>query len=271
MPYADNGTARLFWGTKGSGSPVLLVMGASYSSRMWYPVIDELASAHQVIWFDNRGIGHSSRVGSGSIEDMAADGLAVLDAAGVAAAHVYGVSLGGVVALQLALQAPTRVTSLVLGCTGILSDEKPRAPRWLDLAYRLPAPVRRGLMSRLRKGGYGSAAAPEAIARDLEVLSTDRPSSASMVQQQRALRAYCVRKEEVAALRVPALVLHGTEDAVVPYTFGQELTDALADATLVTVEGAGHNYFVAGARQANDALLRFLSAVDSVDAAAALG
>lgn len=262
MPYAKNGAARPFWETRGEGSPVLLVMGATYGSRLWYPVLDALAEHHQVVSFDNRGIGQSPAVRSGSIEDMASDAAAVLDAAGLPSAHVYGVSLGGVVALQLALQAPERVRSLVLGCTGILTADKPRAPKWLNLLLRLPAGTRRRLLSRASTAGYGSAATPEAVARDLAVLAENRPTSTGMVQQQDALRAYSVAVADVAALPHPALVLHGTEDRTVPLAWGEELAGAL-DAPLLRFEGAGHNYLVAAADEANAAVLSFLAEQDA--------
>lgn len=258
MPYTTNDGVRIHWDSKGSGSAVLLVMGATYSSAMWYPVIDALATEHRVIWFDNRGIGESQTVRHGSIQDMAADGVAVLDAAGVDRAAVYGVSLGGVVTLQLALQSPDRVTALVLGCTGILDDAKPRAPKSVNAMAYLPRPLLRRLMGT---SGYGPAAKPEAVARDLEVLRTMKSSRAGVVQQQDALRAYSVKKSDVAALDVPALVLHGTADSTVKPEWGAELADTLPHAKLVTYEGAGHNYFVSYQDQANADVLAFLASV----------
>lgn len=258
MPYATNGGVRLYWDEKGTGSPVLLVMGAAYSSRMWYPVIDALAEQHRVIWFDNRGIGQSQASKTGSIEDMAADGVAVLDAAGVDVAHIYGVSLGGVVVLQLALQSPERVKSLVVGCSGILNDDKPRAPKAANLIARVP----RRVLLALNKGSYGSAASPEAVAKDRAVLRADKATATGLVQQQNALRAYSVTNAEVAGITVPALVLHGTEDKAVRPEWGAELADTLPHAKLVTYEGAGHNYLVVYPDQANADVLAFLASVE---------
>lgn len=262
MPYAHNGDARLHWDERGAGTPVLLVMGASYSSRMWYPVLDALAEQHRVIWFDNRGIGRSEPVRNGSIQDMAADAVAVMDAAGVDAAHVYGASLGGVVVLQLALQSRERVRSLVLGCAGILSAEKRRAPRALNLLYRLPAGARRRLGARLARGGYGTAAPAEAVAADVAVLEQERATTVGLIQQQNALRDYSVKRSDVETLDIPVLVLHGTEDGVVPLAYGQELADALPDSTFLAFDGAGHNYLVSYRDRANDAVLGFLADVD---------
>lgn len=259
MPFATNDGVRIHWDERGSGTPVLLVMGATYSSRMWYPAIDALAEHHRVIWFDNRGTGESAPSKSGTIEDMAADGVAVLEAAGVDRAHIYGVSLGGVIVIQLALQNPERVRSLVVGCSGILNDDKPRAPQFTNLLARLPRRLLRSIGSR---SGYGSAATPEAIARDVEVLQADKATTVGLIQQQNALRAYSVSSEAVAGITVPALVLHGNEDKAVKPEWGAELADTLPHAKLVTYEGAGHNYFLSHRDQANADVLSFLATVD---------
>ena len=254
MIFTTTAGLRMHWDERGSGSPVLLVMGAAYSSRMWYPVVDALAEHHRVIWFDNRGIGQSEASKVGTIEDMTNDALAVLDAAGVEKAAIYGVSLGGVVTLQLALQAPERVTALVLGCTGILDVDKPRAPKVVNLLARLP----RWALTFLSKGGYGSAALPEAVARGQATMRTDRASSVGLVQQQNALRAYSVTKDEIAGITAPALVLHGTEDKTVPMAAGAELAETLPHVTYVTYEGAGHNFLASYSVQANADVLAFL-------------
>jgi len=93
-------------------------MGLSHPSYMWHRIRPVLAQRHRTIAFDNRGIGQSD-VPSGvySMPSMASDGAAVLDAAGVEAAHVFGLSMGGMIAQEFALQYPKRVRSLILGCT----------------------------------------------------------------------------------------------------------------------------------------------------------
>ena len=103
MPCVERDGCRVHWEATGTGSPVLLIMGAVYSSRMWYPTVPALSKAHRVITLDNRGTGERTATRVASIGDMAADALAVLDAAGEETAHVYGVSLGGVVAQEVAL------------------------------------------------------------------------------------------------------------------------------------------------------------------------
>jgi 3-oxoadipate enol-lactonase len=264
VPFIDNRGARLHWQEQGSGTPLLLIMGASYSSALWYPVLPALSARHRVISFDNRGTGQSTATAVASISDMADDARAVLDAAGVEQAHVYGVSLGGVVAQQFALEFPDRVRSLTLGCTGILTTDKPRAPKFLQLLFRLPRSV---VLALTNKASYGPACPPDRATEDKAVLLREKPDRVGLVAQQNALRAYSVTREQIAALTMPALVLHGTADKVVRPEWGKELAQTLPHARLVNYEGAGHNYLVAIGDEANDDVLAFLSDVDAAQPA----
>ena len=259
MPFVDRDGCRVHWQEAGEGSPVLLVMGAVYSSEMWYPALPALTARHRVIRFDNRGTGGSTATRVASIPDMARDALAVLDAAGVESAHVYGVSLGGIVTLELAMQAPERVRSLVLGCTGVLTADKPRAPKWMNQLFWLP---RRTLVGRTR---FGSACPPGNAALARQVLLREVRKRQGLVAQQNALRAYSATRESVAALPMPSLVLHGTEDPIVPLSWGQELAETLPDSRLVTYDGAGHNYLVEVGDTANEDVLAFLEKADALD------
>lgn len=261
MPFTTNQGATIHWDQKGEGTPVLLVMGHRYSSRMWYGAIDALAAKHQVIWFDNRGTGQTSTTGGVTVEKMARDALAVMDAAGVQSAHVYGVSMGGVIILEMARIAPERTRSLIVGCSGVLSAEKPRAPKWLLPLYFLPT----WLLVRLLRGGeaYGSAASEEAMARGREMLANDPYTRRGVAAQALALSNYNLEKTDAAAMHVPALVIHGDEDKTVPLAYGEEYAAILPYARFLSLQGAGHNYFVARGAEANAAALAFLDEVDA--------
>jgi 3-oxoadipate enol-lactonase len=118
MPFVENQGAKIYWDEQGSGDPLLLIMGLSYPSYMWHRSRPMLAQRYRTIALDNRGVGQSDApAGVYSIALMASDAAAVLDAAGVESAHVFGVSMGGMIAQEFALQYPERVRSLILGCT----------------------------------------------------------------------------------------------------------------------------------------------------------
>jgi pimeloyl-ACP methyl ester carboxylesterase len=249
---------ELHWEEQGEGTPVLLIMGAIYSSRMWYPTLPALTRHHRAVWFDNRGTGQSTGTAVASIEDMAADAVAVMDAAGLDTAHVYGISLGGVVALELAKHAPERVRSLVLGCTCVLTRDKPRAP--VELNDVLATATREEYVTSTF---YGSACPPEAKERNAVELLADTADPVSLVAQQNALRAYAADPDDVRALTMPSLVLHGDEDLIVPVDWGRELAATLPRSALVVYGGTGHNYPLEQGDRANQDVLAFLAGVDA--------
>jgi pimeloyl-ACP methyl ester carboxylesterase len=111
--------AELAWAEEGQGEPLLLVAGQATGMSGWDPVVPGLARSFRIIRFDHRGIGASTegRAENYSTRAFAADAVAVLDAAGVAKAHVYGHSMGGRVAQWMAVDFPARVASLVLAAT----------------------------------------------------------------------------------------------------------------------------------------------------------
>jgi pimeloyl-ACP methyl ester carboxylesterase len=135
------------WTDAGTGSPLLLISGQGVDSSAWDGVLPAFAADHRVIVFDHRGTGAS---GAGdesgyTTRGFARDAVAVLDAAGVGRAHVYGHSMGGRVAQWLALDAPERVASLVLGATtaGDLGGSPRSAAASADLASGEPLPGRK--------------------------------------------------------------------------------------------------------------------------------
>ena len=258
MRLLTTGGTVLAWDQQGEGPALLLIMGHRYSSRMWRWVLDGLSADHKVIYFDNRGVGESSSpAGPYTIEMLAADAIAVLDAAGASSADVYGMSMGGMIALQMALAYPARVRSLILGCTA------PRYPRDTPptklnyLQYWLP---KRWVARLARKVLYGSVADQQRLQQDLEIFIQDKSDRKGLMSQANAVAGYDA-STRLGEIRQPTLVLHGSEDKVVPLAFGRELADGIERSELVVLEGSGHNYTADASEASNKAVLRFLATV----------
>ena len=169
MPFARCPDARIWWDQSGTGDPILLIMGHAYGADMWHRTAPELAASYRVIRFDNRGGGSDP---PGPLR--AADGrgrTGCLDAARAAPAHVYGVSPGGAIALQLALDHPGRVRSLTLGCTAASAQGASRGALLTRVRSLLPAAA---LNRMARKLLYGPDTPAGRRAEDQQIVGNQR-------------------------------------------------------------------------------------------------
>lgn len=264
MPDIISNGTRIHWDQSGQGTPLLLIMGHRYSSAMWYPVFEAFKDRYHLIWFDNQGTGGSAARDRTSVAEMTSDAVAVLKAAGVDSAHVYGVSMGGGIALEFGIRYPEHTRSLILGCTLAKTPDVKRQPKWLvNLVYGLPAPILKMLAPKKHKGGYGDAAPDDAIARDRVRLAADPFELKGVKAQAHAISDYSVSSQDVASVTRPAIVLHGNQDLTVPYEAGKKLSEMLPDARFVSLDGVGHNYFVGAGERANAEVDRFIQEVEA--------
>jgi pimeloyl-ACP methyl ester carboxylesterase len=240
---------------------ILLIGGAETSMDWWEDEFCELLAAGPrfVVRYDLRDTGQSVTYEPGAPgyngSDLLADALGVLDALGIARAHLVGVSMGGAMAQHLALEHPDRVATLTLISTSPIG---PRGPGRPDLP-----PMSAGLASHF------AAPAPEPDWSDREavidyIVDGLRPYSGSLPfdeQRQRALVERVVDRTiniassmknhwliepgepvqgRLSELSVPTLVIHGTDDPLFPYGHGEALADEIPDARLLPLEGGGH-------------------------------
>ena len=259
-------------GPKPEGAlPVLLVMGLGANGRLWAPAVRRLLGAgYEVIVVDNRGCGRSSTPWRPwTTRTMASDAVAVLDELGVERAHVSGASLGGMVAQELALEFPERVSSLILGCT---TGGLPR----LDLSPR------RGLL-RIFEAALRSLrpeSDPEQRVRDFICMAASddfaarcRPGDeawdtvAAMLEDQTSQRGLALQLlagvrhstwSRLPGLTMPVQVHHGTEDPLMPFAAGRELARRIPGAQLVVHEGAGHALVLERPEECRESILAFL-------------
>jgi pimeloyl-ACP methyl ester carboxylesterase len=242
MAHVDVNGTNIYWHAQGDGEPLLLIMGLGATSDGWHRVAPVLAKDYRVIVFDNRGVGRSDvPEGPYAISTMADDAAAVLDAAGVASAHVFGASMGGYIAQELALRHPSRVRSLVLGCTGCGARETVRAAP--DVLATLGA-----VASMPREQGrramvpfiYDAGTARELIEQDIVITVAATFTPAGYLAQLQGIRTWPGSHDRLKAIAVPTLVIHGDSDLLVPPENGRILAGAIPGARLVMLPSASH-------------------------------
>jgi 3-oxoadipate enol-lactonase len=265
MPLADNQGTRIYWdeeGTdeQGTGRPILLIMGLGYPSSMWHRTRPVLSASYRTIAFDNRGVGRSDvPPGPYSIAGMASDAAAVLDAAGIRAAHVFGVSMGGMIAQEFALQYPSRVQSLILGCTAAGGPSAQRAePAALDMLKTTIHMDREQAVEAAIPFIYDAATPRRMIDEDVAQRRPWLPSPAGYLAQLQAILAW-ESFSRLLQITAPTLVIHGKNDRLVPPGNGEMIAARIPGAKLVLLERAGHLFSTDQTEAAHQQILEFLS------------
>lgn len=239
---------RLSYRVLGEGPPVLLIQGVGVHGDAWWPQVAHLSKRYRCLWFDNRGLGRSQPRGAAlRVAQMADDARALMDAEGWAAAHVVGHSLGGPIALELALSARPRVRSLALLCTFANGrDAGKLTPRMLWAGLRTQvgthAQRRRAFLELVMPPALLVGADRDALAARLEPLFGRDLGVAPAVQgaQMAAMRAYdaTLRLGELAGL--PTLVVSAAHDPIAPPWAGRALTAGIPGARYIEVAQASH-------------------------------
>jgi pimeloyl-ACP methyl ester carboxylesterase len=260
MPFTENGGVKIYWEEEGKGAPVLLIMGLGWPSYMWYRTKPLLTDHYRTITFDNRGAGRSDvPAGPYPIATMASDAAAVLDAAGVESAHIYGVSMGGMIAQEFALQYPTRVKSLILGCTAAGGPEAKRAePEVLEVITRqgmTPEEAARAINPHI----YDKGTPPSRVEEDLKVRLQWTPKFEGYMAQLQGIMMW-EAYSRIAQITAPTLVVHGETDELVPAENGKLIARRIPGSKLVMIPHASHIYSTDQPDAAHEPVLEFLSA-----------
>src|SRR3954469_7001087 len=233
MPYVTRDAGvKLYWEEHGGGDPLLLIMGLGATLEWWHHILPLLSSKFRTIVYDNRGVGRSDiPPGPYSIPMMADDAAAVLDAAGVAAARVFGASMGGMIAQELALNHPERVRSLVLGCTACGGTHVVPAAREVGGGAAARRTMTREQAMWLMAPYIFDAATPrERVAEDIAVRLAATVSHDGYFAQLAGIRAWSGTHDRLAGLTAPTLVIHGETDQLVPAANGRILASAIPGA-----------------------------------------
>ena len=263
MPRVTVGDIEMYYVEVGDGDPVVLIMGFGGDHQAWGFQVPALVASHRVIAFDNRGAGQTDAPDHPySTKQMAADTAGLMDALGIERAHVIGVSMGGMIAQELAIGFPSRVRSLQLHCTYARPDNYVRA---LIAAWRTARVV------------LDDAAALRTIAPWLFCAATydERPEFVEMLLEQAAANPYrqtrvgFLRQSEavehhdaldrLSAIRCPTLVSVAADDILVPPRFSRALAERIPGAELQVLPAGGHVYFWEHPDAFNELCLKFLA------------
>jgi aminoacrylate hydrolase len=262
MAFARGNGADIYYEVHGRGSPILLSAGMGGSGSFWEPQLEALSERHQVILYDHVGTGRSAG-GSRSIAGMADDIAAVLDDAGVDAAHLVGHAVGGIVGLELAICHPERLRSLVV------VNGWGRADPFLRRCFE----VRKKLLNEAGPLAYVRAQPlflypPQWISENIAHLEAEEqrilkafPPVATMNQRIDMFMAFD-GGERLSSIRVPTLLASARDDALVPAYLTRRLAAAIPHARVHEVGWGAHAFTVVTPNVFNDALLGFCKEVD---------
>lgn len=211
MAFARVNGIELYYELHGTGPAVAVIPGLGADTRLFTPIVTALAHRHQVMVFDPRGAGRSEKPDVPySAEEMADDTVGLLDVVGMQAATIIGHSMGGRIALSLALRSPERVRGLLLASTSARTPPtRPLTWRWFMM----------DVVGRIR-------------------LPSDPQPHYAQQRQRAAFRAFDC-SDDLGRITVPTTVIHGRDDHITPYRLALELQRGIPGCRLVTVKG-GH-------------------------------
>lgn len=248
---------------EGKGEPLVLIGGYTMVKEAWKQQVERLSSQFTVITFDNRGVGQSTVPQEPfTIADMASDTVGLLDHLGISSAHIFGISMGGLIAQVLALDYPERVKKVALGCTTHGGREAiSPSPEVMDLlakaadptippekAVRMRVPILFGQRFLEEK--------KDLVEQWVHMAIRYYPSPKGAQGQLKALSRFNSRGR-LSEIRCPVLVITGSEDRLIPPENSNLLAQRIPGAMLHLVEGAGHLFFVEEPDEVSRILMEF--------------
>jgi 3-oxoadipate enol-lactonase len=253
MPKAKVNGINLSYRVEGQGEPLLMIGGFNSNRYIWWGQVPAFKKYYRVITFDNRGAGGSDKKGPYSIPVMAKDALGLLDLLNIQRAHILGISMGGLIAQELAIHHPERVSKLILTCTYSHIDET--CGPTLETLKAAELPVRHMIDAILdltiNKRLYRLTLMPLMRVKN-------RLADAAAIRGK--LKASQTYKSDTVLWRIKAstLVITGTNDRVIKPTSSDTLAKLIPDASYVKIKNGSHIFFLEMKKHFNQTVLDFL-------------
>lgn len=266
MPEIFLDGLKIYYESHGQGEPLILIRGLGSNADHWYPQVPDFAAHYRVIVFDNRGIGRSGDPGEDvTIQNMAADTIGLMDALHIERAHILGVSMGGMIAQEIAIHHAQRVKSLILVVTHGGGERQLRAEA--SVIQLIRAMVLEGSLSS-RIAALPAFFDPLTLKQNPACVQTyaaaasKYPADTKILSSQwRAVQAHDVY-DRLPAIQAPTLVLASEGDVLIPPGNSELLAKRIPNARLVTIAGGGHQILIEQPNACNQAVLEFLQALD---------
>jgi pimeloyl-ACP methyl ester carboxylesterase len=265
VSIAKVGDINIYYEIYGKGEPLVLIYGYAGHSGLWFRQIPVLSKKYRVIAFDNRGVGRSDKPDIPyTMAMMAGDISGLLNVIGVDAAHIFGISLGGMIAQHFALNCPQRVISLILGCTtcgGVHSIlAKPESLAALFDFERLKKMTPEEAVRQTMPFCFSQEFIeknPDIVERRVAKSLEYRTPAHGAARQAEAAIGHDTY-ELLPKIKLPTLVIAGDNDRLIPVENSRILASRISKAELVIVKGAGHEFFIEDAEDVNRIVLDFL-------------
>lgn len=270
MPYANVNGIKIYYEVygKSTGLPLLLINGLGGTCNDWGPLPKMLSKDKKIIIYDNRGAGRTDKpTPPYSMDMLVRDALGLLDCLEIRSCTVVGISMGGMIAQHLALKNPDRIRKLVLGCTtcnfAALVCKSPQVFSWLVSWMQpfLQEQNKRGAIEKHLSLSFSHSFPSKHPKKFIEFVSNAmqiiQPIE-GFVGQLAAVMEHnlCNQLSEILS---PTLVLHGTEDRIIPLEEGVKIAERINRAQLITLEDCGHLFFLEHPHQVVGLLNRFVS------------
>jgi len=267
MPAVRVGDINIYYEDYGKGEPLLLIAGWGTDLSCWLPQITEFSTKYRVIAFDNRGAGRTDAPDEPySFRMMAGDAVGLLDALGISQAHILGVSMGGCIAQEIAIEHPEKTRSLILAATTAAPGA---CPMLMNTLAAWTAAMREGVspktMARMQLPYVVTSRffdQPEMVALFVDAMAANpcQPRAYACQRQTEASAGQDTRAQ-LNRITAPTLVLVGREDIMLPVGQSEELAVLSPGAKLIVLDGGAHGFTVEIADKFNRAVLEFLGQI----------